>query len=58
MIKGCFADNSDLPLDCNHDTGETWNCLHANAGGSRESCPDWQPQRAVELALDILGVAK
>lgn len=54
-MRACFADNADLPLECNHDTGETWNCEPAKEGVGKRECPHWQPGRAIRLALDILG---
>jgi hypothetical protein len=55
MMRACFADNADLPLSCNHDTGETWNCVPATEGIAKHDCPYWQPQRAIELVRIILG---
>ena len=55
-IKACFCDNADLPIACAHDLAEPWNCVHASAGVLKEFCKEWDVQRAIELALDILGV--
>jgi len=57
-MKACFADYADVPLQCNHDLGELYNCVHASAGGLKKDCENWQPERAVALALDILGVIR
>jgi hypothetical protein len=55
MMRACFADNADLPLSCNHDSGETWNCIPATEGIAKHECPYWQPQRAIELVRSITG---
>jgi hypothetical protein len=55
MMRACFADNADLPLICNHDSGETWNCVPATEGIAKHDCPYWQPQRAIALVRTILG---
>lgn len=56
MMRACFADNADLPISCSIDTGEQYNCVHAMSGETKASCSYWKPQRAIALALDILGV--
>lgn len=56
-MRACFADNAEVPMQCSHDLGELYNCVHASAGGAQKTCPNWQPDRAVKLALEILGVA-
>lgn len=55
-MRACFVDGADLPITCSHDTGEPWNCSFADSGIAKEHCGYWQPERAVRLALDILGV--
>ena len=55
-MRACFVDHADLPIRCSHDTGEPWNCSIAYIGVAKEHCEHWQPERAIRLALDILGV--
>lgn len=55
VARACFADNADLPIACAWDVDECHNCTFANNGVHRDYCPHWQPDRAVDLAKDILG---
>lgn len=55
-MKACFADFAEVPMQCSHDLGDIYNCVHASAGGLQKDCPNWQPDRAIKLALEILGV--
>ena len=55
-MRACFADNAEIPFACAHDIGEPWNCSEAVMGIPRDKCQYWQPDRAVKLALEILGV--
>lgn len=54
-MKACFADNANLPIECVHDIDEVYNCIYATNGITRELCDNWQPERAVNIALDIMG---
>ena len=56
-MRACFADNAEVPLNCAHDISEPWNCSEAAMGIPRDNCQHWQPDLAVKLALEILGVA-
>jgi hypothetical protein len=56
MIKGCFVDGAEIPITCAHDYGAPWDCAFARDGVKKTDCPHFQPQRAIDLALDILGV--
>lgn len=57
-MKGCFADNAVMPIACAWDTDETYNCLHASRGVPRDECHYWQPERAVAIAREILGIGE
>ena len=57
-MKACFADFAEVPMKCNHDLGEPWNCVPGVQGIEKVECEHWQPARAFKLALDILGVGQ
>ena len=57
-LRACFADNAELPITCSVDIEEPWNCELAQINMARDDCPHWQPERAIKLALDILGVER
>ena len=57
-MKACFADFAEVPMKCNHDLGEPWNCVPGVQGIEKVECEHWQPARAIKLALDILGVGQ
>lgn len=54
-MRACFADNADLPIACANDTEQPRDCIYATAGLQKEDCVNWQPERAIKLAKDILG---
>ena len=54
-MKACWADATELPGECVHDTDEIYNCIHAKHPVRKEHCKFWDPQLAIELCLEILG---
>lgn len=55
-MKACFADDAEHPSACAWDIDEVHNCLLASRGVPRTECQYWQPERAVTIAREILGI--
>ena len=54
--RSCFVDHQELPNTCACDTGEIDNCTFSRMGVKRDNCEHWQPERAIKLMADVLGV--